>query len=312
MSLSVHADLQSSRWLARPMPYHNRAFLWVFNNCLGSLFKTRAVAGVSVEAKLISSEVGVRIYRPEGGTNGAGLIWIHSGGYLFGRADMNDLQCSHIAKTLGILVVSVEYRLAPKHPYPAAIDDCFGVWDWLQEHACELEVDPTRIAICGQSAGGGLAATLCQRIQDVGANLPVAQVLIYPMLDDFTACRPELDEVGHLCWNNRLNRVAWDWYLPCDPGAAEVPPYSVAARRPSLSGLPPAWIGVGDVDLFHAESLAYAKRLQAEDVDCQVQEVSGGFHAFDILAPNAPVSQEFQGSYIEFLRDQLMIAPENT
>ena len=201
----------------------------------------------------------MRLYRPEQGLSGAGLLWIHGGGMITGNAATNDRECAAFARELGIVVVSVEYRLAPKHPFPAALDDCHAAWQWMLSAAGELGIDPARIAISGQSAGGGLAASLALRIRDAGGLQPAAQALMCPMLDDRTGARRELDAIDHRVWNNRSNRAAWSWYLGLPPGSSEVPAHAAAARCANLRGLPPAWIGVGEVDLFLEEDRRYAR-----------------------------------------------------
>ncbi len=210
-----------------------------------------------------------------------------------------------LARDLDLVVVSVEYRLAPRHPFPAALDDCYEAWQWLLDAVTDLSVDPERLAIAGQSAGGGLAAALVQRIADAGGVQPLAQVLMYPMLDDRTAANRELDGVGHVLWNNRNNRGAWEWYLGQPPGRDIAPPYVVPARREDLSGAPPAWIGVGKLDLFYREDCAYAERLQAAGVPCDLHITPRAPHGYDLLAPEAPVSRAFIHDYYRFLSQRL-------
>jgi acetyl esterase/lipase len=162
-------------------------------------------------------------------------------------------------------------------------------------------VDADRIAIGGASAGGGLAAALGFLARDRGEVSPVLQVLSYPMLDDRTV-GPELDKPGFRLWNTRSNRFGWTSYL----GGAD-PAMAVPARRTDLAGLAPAWLGVGTLDLFCAEDLAYAARLNAAGVECEVHEVPGAFHGFDGLAPKAAVSQAYFDSTCASLRRALKV-----
>lgn len=242
-----------------------------------------------------------RIYIPNGAKSGAGLLWIHGGGMIIGYAAANDADCCRYASELGAVVASVEYRLAPKHPYPAALDDCFAVWLWFLENAERLGVDADRIAISGQSAGGGLSAALCQRILDEGGVQPAAQCLFYPMLDDHTAAREELTAVNHLGWNNSNNNFGWSAYLGQPAGSPETPPWSAPGRREDLSGLPPAWIGVGDKDIFFEEDRAYAARLKQANIPCELVIVDGAPHGFDVVAPDANASKKFISSAEQFL-----------
>jgi acetyl esterase/lipase len=239
--------------------------------------------------------VQVRLYRPATRRSPAALFWIHGGGLVIGRAVQDDHLCLLTARELGILVVSVEYRLAPEHPFPAALDDCFGAWRWLQHEADRLEVDPTRLAVGGESAGGGLAASLVQRIHDSDAVPVIAQWLFCPMLDDRTAACTDLDHVNHFVWNNQMNRFGWRAYLGVEPGAASVPEYAVPARRQDLRGLPRTWIGAGDIELFYEEDCAYAERLRDVGVDLTLDIVPGAPHGFEAWASNTTLSKAFIG-----------------
>ena len=251
----------------------------------------------------------IRVYKPKSGGTGAGLLWIHGGGMIMGDASMNDADCLRYAAELGLTVVSANYRLAPEHTYPAAIDDCFGAWEWFLESADRLGVDPARIAIAGQSAGGGLAAALCQRIADTGGHQPAAQLLIYPMLDDRTATREDLTAIEHILWNNSNNRYGWSAYLGREAGLEDLAPdWAVPGRRESLAGLPPAWVGVGDKDLFLDEDRVYTQRLREAGVPCEFLVAPLAPHGFDGVAPTAAVSRDFMKSSDAFLKRILGIA----
>eukprot|EP00903_Cladosiphon_okamuranus_P003378 g3376.t1 len=239
-------------------------------------------------------------------SSGAGMVWIHGGGMVVGKAKMNDATCNMYVKKYGLVVASVEYRLAPEHPYPAAIDDCFESWNWFLEHAEEFGVDINRIAIGGASAGGGLSAALAQRVYDTGGPQPAAQILYYPMLDDRTAARDELTPIEHIGWTNSNNDFGWSSYLNAAAGRLdETPPWASPGRREDLSGLAPAWIGVGDKDLFFEEDCDYAARLKQAGIECQLDIVEGGPHGFDALAPDTEVSKTFVDASNSFLARQL-------
>lgn len=232
----------------------------------------------------------VRIYRPGGSDLGPGLLWIHGGGLVIGSAKQDDPICAGTAETLGITVVSVEYRMAPESPFPAALDDAFAAWEWVQRHGPEWGVDPSRVCVGGESAGAGIAAGLVQRLHDSSVVQPVAQWLFAPMLDDRTAARRELDELDHWVWNNRANRFGWTSYLGSRPGAADIAPYAVPARRRDLSGLPPAWLCVGDIELFHDEVVEYADRLLAAGVPVTLDIVPGAPHGFENWAAQTSIA----------------------
>lgn len=287
------------------IPFHNPV-LYFFLNGLQKFQsrKIKPVPGIIIEDKPINFG-SVRIYRPEKDFSGTGLLWIHGGGYILGNASINDRECCNLVKELGLMVVSVDYRLAPKHPFPAALDDCFDAWQYMQEHADQWGLDPARIAVMGQSAGGGLAASVVQRIADSDGVQPAAQLLVYPMIDDYTATHKKLDSVKHRLWNNKNNRGAWRWYLGCPAGTDSLPAYAAAARREDLSGLPATWVGVGDLDLFYQENCQYADRLREAGVSCELHVTPQAPHAFDILAPKTEPSQKFIQDYFRFLRDRL-------
>ncbi len=238
-----------------------------------------------VEVLTLPSGAGVRLYRPARTTAATpALLWIHGGGYLIGSPEQDDMLCRRFVERLGIVVAAARYRLAPENPYPIPVEDCYSVLTWL---ASLPGIDANRIAIGGASAGGGLTAALAFLARDRGDVAPVLQVLSYPMLDDRTV-DPSLDEPGFRLWNAASNRIGWTSYL----GGAD-PMMAVPARRDDLTGLPPAWLGVGTLDLFHAEDLAYAARLNAAGVRCEVHEVPGAFHGFDGIAPRAALSQAY-------------------
>ena len=255
-----------------------------------------------VEVLTLTSGVGVRLYRPTGATGaGPALLWIHGGGYVIGSAAQDDQLCRRFARELGATVASVDYRLAPENPYPVPLEDCYDALAWL---ARLPSVDPARLAIGGASAGGGLAAALALLARDRDEIPLAAQLLVYPMLDDRTVQRDGLDNPGHRLWNQSSNKFGWACYL----GDAD-PDIAVPARREDLSGLPPAWMGVGTLDLFHDEDVAYAERLRAAGVPCQVEVVSGAFHGFDGIVPKAEVSQSFFNSQCAVLRTAFAPAP---
>ncbi|MFK7828668.1 MAG: alpha/beta hydrolase [Congregibacter sp.] len=290
------------------LPVTNPVMLWLGRIFLDVLFRLPKGVNEGVAVSVVPlGNASIRLYEPEGGGVGAGILWIHGGGMILGNAKMNDPLCSHYARALGVVVASVEYRLAPRHPYPAAIDDCFAVWEWLQENGHRLGVNPQRVAVGGQSAGGGLGAALCQRIFDIGGIQPAGQFLSYPMIDDRTAAMTDIDAVEHLIWPNKYNRFGWSAYLGHEVGRDQVPAWSVAGRREDLSGLPTARIGVGSLDLCVDDSKSYAERLKRAGVECELDIVEGAPHGFDVLVPDADVSKAFASRTEQFLRKCLRL-----
>jgi acetyl esterase/lipase len=249
-----------------------------------------------VEVLTLGSGVGVRLHRPVGVSQPTpALLWIHGGGYVIGSAQQDDKLCHRFTRELGITVAAVDYRLAPEHPYPAPLEDCYSALTWL---AALPAVDAARVAIGGASAGGGLAAALALLARDRGEVTPTLQLLAYPMLDDRSGAAPK--DLNYRLWGPKSNQFGWAAYL----GNAD-PQIAVPARRDDLSGLPPAWIGVGTQDLFHDEDLAYAERLTAAGVPCHLEVVPGAFHGFDLVVPKAAVSQSFFASQCASLRAAL-------
>ncbi|WP_205881135.1 alpha/beta hydrolase [Leucobacter insecticola] len=262
--------------------------------------------GMGYRFAQLSSGAAVHVYLPEWGADPrAAVLWIHGGGFLIGNAAQDHRRCIALARDLGVVVFSAEYRHAPANPFPAALDDVHAVWTWILSHTAELCVDPARLAIAGQSAGGGLAATLVQRIHDEGGAQPVAQWLFCPMLDDRTAHNRELDGMRHFIWDNRSNRVAWGAYLgERDPDSL---PYAVAARRRELKGLPPAWIGAGDIELFFDEDRRYTEALTAAGVDTTLTIAPGAPHAFESFAARTTVARAYLDEAEGWLRTRLRL-----
>jgi acetyl esterase/lipase len=285
---AFHPDLAGvARWLPRSPV--NRHTLPVIRLLSGLSAKQRAK---DVRVETVGAAT-VRVHRPPDPGRLAALLWIHGGGYVMGTAGQDDALCRHFAQTLGIVVAAVDYRLAPESPFPAPLDDCYRALTWLAD---QPEIDASRIAVGGASAGGGLAAALALMARDRGEVQLAFQLLSYPMLDDRTAIRTDIDERKFRLWNNKSNRFGWQSYTGLLPGSTAVTGLAAPARSEDLTRLPPAWIGVGTFDLFHGEDLTYAARLGRAGVDCAVVEVEGAFHGFDLVRPKAGVSEMFRQS----------------
>lgn len=287
-----------------PQTLHNR---WALSVARGrGAFPSPVHPGVTVSEADAGGSARVLVYRrddPPSGPTGA-LVWMHGGGFVLGAPEYDHEWCSTVAAELGIVVVNVDYRRAPEHPFPAALDDCFTALRWLHESAGDHGVDPTKVAVGGASAGGGIAAALAQRATDAG--VPVAfQLLRYPMLDDRTVLHSGHGGRGRLAWTPASNRFAWRCYLGRRRGAETLPAYAAAARRPDLTGLPPAWVGVGELDLFHEEDVAYARRLEESGVRCELLVVPRMYHGADGVRPAAPSMQAFRSSAVDALRSAL-------
>lgn len=266
-------------------------------------------AGLVVEDVDVAGPTGrlrVRLYRPaEMGRPAPALLWFHGGGHVMGWPEQDDRACLAIAGRLQMTVASVDYRLAPEHPFPAALDDGTTALRWLVDHSAERRVDTDRIAVGGASAGGGLAAALAQSVHDAGPIELAFQLLVYPMLDDRTVSRAAPAPRDLRVWTPASNRFGWSSYLQTLPGGRHVPLCAVPARREYLGGLAPVWIGVGTEDLFYDEDSEYARRLTAAGVSTHHVVVPGAFHGFDSMFPRKDVSRRFLDEQVAALSTAL-------
>ncbi|MDE0511918.1 MAG: alpha/beta hydrolase [Gammaproteobacteria bacterium] len=244
-------------------------------------------------------DLDIYIYRGSERENQPALVWIHGGGYVLGTADDN--RAMQIAVELDCTVFSVDYRLAPEYPFPAGPEDCYAALSWLMSRQSGYDVDLTRVALGGHSAGGGMAAgvILMNRDRD---NFPLSlQLLIYPMIDNLHATVSGTYE-NHPVWNRAVSDNAWDMYLDGRPGT-DASPYAAAFRAEDLQGLPPAYICVGTADLFRDENIAYASRLFEAGVPTELAVFPGLYHGGESFVPDAPVSERFTRSFMTALRD---------
>jgi acetyl esterase/lipase len=249
-----------------------------------------------------SPEVMIRIYQPETRPDTLpALLWIHEGGYVLGSVEGGDLKAKSLALALNCVVASVEYRLAPESPFPAAIDDCYAGLKWLAKSSNLLGINPARIAIGGASAGGGLAAGLALMARDRAEVNLCYQLLIYPMIDDTNVeqAGPSLPDPP--VWTRANNLAGWRAYLGTEPGSDNISPYAAAARAEDLSGLPPTYIGVGTPDLFRDENIAYAQRLIKAGIPTELHVYADGFHAFDLFAAESDAAKRFTAEQIFLL-----------
>ena len=240
-------------------------------------------------------DVMVRLYVPDALKSPApALYWVHGGGMIMGSVQMYDAYCAELALHLNALVASVDYRVAPEHPYPAAIHDCYAGLTWLAGAADELGVDRARIAVGGASAGGGLAAGLALFARDQ-ADLDIAfQFLVYPMLDDRNVTPSSQTITDPRVWNRNANLAGWHAYLAGRAGADDVSPYAAPVRAHHLAGLPPAYINVGTADLFLDEDIAYAHALTRAGVLVELHVYPGVFHGAPNMAPETAIISQWR------------------
>ncbi len=266
-------------------------------------------AGVRRETVEFDSADGTRIsgvmYVPHRGGSRPGYLHMHGGGYVMGEAIASDDVNLDIAARLGVVVLSVDYRLAPEHPVPAPLEDCYAGLAWLMDHARDLSIERSRIGIGGESAGGGLAAALALLARERGEYDICHQHLTYPMLDDRTGSdeAPGDPLTGEFVWTRASNRFAWAAYL----GDAERSAPQVPARAASLAGLPNTWMFTGMLDLFRDENIAYARRLMAEGVQTGLIVYPGACHGFQLI-PASGLTRRFRDDHLAGLARGLAVA----
>ncbi len=264
---------------------------------------TVTISDVMVPGYGDEPEVRVKVYTPNSGSGGvsramAALCWIHGGGMVLMNADGDDDRCAQRAAEQNMVVVSVDYRLSPEHPAPALVHDCYAALTWMASNAEELGIDPERIAIGGASAGGGLAAGTALFARDNDGPSLVGQLLVYPMLDHRNETPSSHAITDPRVWNRTANHLAWEAYL----GGAEPTPYASPSIATDLAGLPPAYINVGQFDLFLDEDIAYAQALQRAGVAAELHVYPGAFHGSNSFVPDHPTSVRWRTEEDDFLR----------
>ncbi|MED4812119.1 alpha/beta hydrolase [Bacillus atrophaeus] len=233
----------------------------------------------------------LRIYRPKSNNESLPvLLWIHGGGYILGSIDDNDDTCMRFVKEANCVVVSVDYRLAPEHPYPAPIEDCYAALKWIADNAEPLNIDSNRIGVAGASAGGGLTAALTLLARDRQYPSVCFQMPLYPMIDDRNNT-PSTNEIKEgFVWNQKTNEAGWKMYLGEIYGTDNIPAYAAPARAEDYRNLPYTYTFVGQLDPFRSETLTYAAKLAEAGVDVEFHLYPGAYHWFEGLNPNADVS----------------------
>jgi len=244
-------------------------------------------------------DITVRIYRPVNAAGALpGIYFIHGGGMILGNVAGEDPVASKLCDEVGAVVVSVEYRLAPESPHPAPAEDCYAGLVWAAKNAAELGIDADRLAIYGGSAGGGLAIATALMARDRGGPALKFMMPIYPMIDDRneTPSTHEIIDIG--IWDRAGNIEAWAWYL----GGKEADQYAAPTRAEDLSGLPPAFIDVGTVDMFRDEDIAFAQRLMQAGVPTELHIHPGSYHAAETFAADAALSKRIWALRIDAMK----------
>jgi acetyl esterase/lipase len=231
-----------------------------------------------------------------------GIYHTHGGGMVVGNNRSGIDGPMDWSQEVPSVIVSVEYRLAPEHPHPAPVEDCYAGLVWTAEHAGELGIDPTRLVIGGASAGGGLAAAVALLARDRGGPELAGQMLLCPMIDDRNDTPSAIQMAGRGVWDRTANDTGWTALLGDARGGPDVSPYAAPARATDLSGLPPAFIDVGSAETFRDEDVAYASRIWQAGGQAELHVWPGGFHGFDLLAPQAAVSQAARAARLTWLK----------
>jgi len=264
--------------------------------------------GVTMEAHIVRPDAGtpavpVLVFSPTAtASDRAALVYMHGGGFVLGDADADkDLPAALAAET-GAVVVSVDYRLAPEHPFPAALDDCHAALVWVTEHAAELGIDTRRIGIGGVSAGAGLAAATALLARDRKGPELCFQLLDVPELDDRLQTPSMREFTDTPLWNLPNAIESWDLYLGAVADRGTVSPYAAPARAADLSGLPPAYVGVCEFDPLRDEGIVYAQRLIQHGVPTELHVFPGAFHGSSGLIPTADLSRRMRTELIDALR----------
>ena len=263
---------------------------------------------------LDGSQVRVLIYRPAHRLQQSPVaMHLHGGGFIMGSPELNDSHNRAMVAALGCIVVSVDYRLAPEHPFPAALYDGYSVLAWLNKHAQQLAIDVDRIAIVGESAGAGLAASLAQYTRDQGEYNIQFLLLDAPMLDDKTGSDNSNTHpyCGEYSWRPANNAFAWQCYLSGQAKTDCSTDYAAAARSRNLNKLPTTFMVVGALDLFLPEVLAYANGLISAGVSVELHVIPGAFHAYSAAGPEAPQVQQTEQLKYAAMARALGIAPSN-
>ncbi|MGX6443604.1 alpha/beta hydrolase [Neobacillus sp. K501] len=245
----------------------------------------------------------LRIYRPKLSNECLPvLLWIHGGGYILGSIDDNDDLCMRFVKEANCVVVSVDYRLAPEHPYPAPIEDCYSALKWIADNAESLNIDANRIGVAGASAGGGLTAALTLLARDRQYPSLCFQMPLYPMIDDRNNT-PSTNEIKEgFVWNQKTNEAGWKMYLGELSGTDHIPAYAAPARAEDYRDLPYTYTCVGQLDPFRDETLTYVMKLAQAGVDVEFHLYPGCYHGFEGINPNADISVRAVNEYIQAVK----------
>ena len=258
-----------------------------------------ATHGIVSEERVIPGPAGapeleITVFRPcaDAGRPLPVVVNFHGGGMIVGHRSWEHARVAEIVARHGVIGVNVEYRLAPEHPFPAGVEDNYAATRWVSEHAEELGADPARLIVMGGSAGGGFAAAVSLIARERATPAIAGQLLLCPMLDNTNQSVSSLQYDGVGTWQRAANLLAWRCVLgPELATSADAPAHAAPSRAEDLSGLPPAYIEVGAAEMFRDEDVEYAERIWATGGEAELHVWSGGFHGFDIYAPESALAR---------------------
>ena len=265
-------------------------------NSMVRMTKGQKVKDAQNETRFVDStmtpghKIRTRVFRPAGNNETLPvMVYFHGGGYMMGIPEMANVFYADVLKRRDVVIVSPDYRLSQKDPFPAGFNDCYDVLLWVRDQAKELNVDPNKIIIAGHSAGGGMAAAITLKARDTKDVNPIFQMPVYPMLDHrMTTASSKME--GSTMWDGGINARAWGLYLRNIKQA--VPAYASPALNEDYSDFPPTISFVGDLEPFHDENIAYIDALKKASVSVQFKIFKGGYHGFEVGSPNAAISIE--------------------
>ncbi|MBS9374894.1 alpha/beta hydrolase [Rhodococcus sp. B50] len=271
---------------------------------------TAVPTGVAVHGRTApatdGADIGLIVFEPEGRTAQAlpCVVYFHGGGFVFGDAATDVRVPSALAASLDAVVVSVNYRLAPEHPFPIPFDDAFDALTWVAGND-DLGIDTTRIVLAGISAGAGLAAAVALKTRDTGGPAVIFQALDSPVLDDRLLTTSATEYIDSPLWNRQNGIDSWHHYLGADADRTATSAYAAPARATDLSGLPPAYIAVTSFDPLRDEGIDYAQRLTQAGVPTELHLYPGTFHGSSGVFPQAAISQRIDADYTAAIRRAL-------
>lgn len=313
MNYAIDPELAPWLDMLPSVKFHDHATLLVARAIIEQLSRSRhesedrvEVHRTTVPGRAGAADVPVRVHLPARRAGTApGLLYIHGGGFVSSDLDLSGTTVVHISDELGAVVVAVEYRLAPEHPFPAPLEDCYTALTWMAENAAELGVDPARVGVIGVSAGGGLAAGVTLLARDRGGPRLCFQFLKVPELDDrLNTPSARIDDPP--LWDRSSLTYSWRSYLGTEPGGLGVSPYAAPCRADDLSELPPAFVAVCEFDSLRDEGIAYAQKLMLAGIPTELHCYPGTFHNSSVIE-TAAVSRRMRADLLTALRRGLAV-----